>query len=161
MKTYHSWCRLCCGYRPGKPSSQLSTGVDFSPLLLGYCGREAGYGLADRMAVVLWIVSGALLLRCSGSVQICWQLYERLLYVDHVRYVWSWTIRGLSVESVWRVGWVSPAGCTSIWIAATLRCEYPLICGSLVANLMACLIVNLESWCLLQLIVCIPCLISN
>jgi hypothetical protein len=45
--------------------------LDFSPLLFGYCGREAGYGPADRMAVVLWIVSGALLLGCSGSVQIC------------------------------------------------------------------------------------------
>jgi hypothetical protein len=80
--------------------------LDFSPLLFGCCGREAGYGLTDRTTVILWIVSGALLLRCSGSVQICWQLYERLLYMDHVRYVWSWTIRGLSVESVWRVGWV-------------------------------------------------------
>jgi hypothetical protein len=26
-------------------------------------------------------------------------------FVDHVRYVWSWTIRGLSVESVWHIGW--------------------------------------------------------
>jgi hypothetical protein len=42
-----------------------------SPLLFGYCGREAGYGPTDRMAVVLWIVLGALLLECSGSVQIC------------------------------------------------------------------------------------------
>jgi hypothetical protein len=30
--------------------------------------------------------------------------HERLLYVDHVRYVWSRGIRGLSVESVWHVG---------------------------------------------------------
>jgi hypothetical protein len=44
---------------------------DFSPLLFGCCGREAGYEPADRMALVLWIVSGALLLWCSGSVQIC------------------------------------------------------------------------------------------
>jgi hypothetical protein len=44
---------------------------DFSPLLFGCCGREAGYGLTDRTTVVLWIVSGALLLGCSGSVQIC------------------------------------------------------------------------------------------
>jgi hypothetical protein len=33
---------------------------------------------------------------------------ERFLYVDHVRYVWSWTIHGLSVESVWRDGRVFP-----------------------------------------------------
>jgi hypothetical protein len=31
-----------------------------------------------------------------------------LLYADHVRYIWSWTICGLSVGSVWRVGWVFP-----------------------------------------------------
>jgi hypothetical protein len=45
--------------------------LDFSPLLFGYCGREAGYGPMDQMAVVLWIVLGALLLGCNGSVQIC------------------------------------------------------------------------------------------
>jgi hypothetical protein len=45
--------------------------LDFSPLLLCCCGREAGYGPVDQMAVVLWIVSGALLLGCSGSAQIC------------------------------------------------------------------------------------------
>jgi hypothetical protein len=28
--------------------------------------------------------------------------------VDHVRYIWSWTIHGMSVESVWHVGWVFP-----------------------------------------------------
>jgi hypothetical protein len=82
--------------------------LNFSPLLFGCCGREAGYGLADRLVIVLWIVSGALLLGCSGSVQICWRPYERLLYVNHVIYVWSWTIRGLSVENVWCVGWVFP-----------------------------------------------------
>jgi hypothetical protein len=78
--------------------------LDFSPLLCGCCGREARYRPADQTAVVLWIVSGALLLGCSGSVQIYWWLHERLLYVGHVRYVWSWTIHGLSMESVWRVG---------------------------------------------------------
>jgi hypothetical protein len=29
--------------------------------------------------------------------------HERLLYADHVIYVWSGAIRGLSVECVWRV----------------------------------------------------------
>jgi hypothetical protein len=32
--------------------------------------------------------------------------HEGLLYVDHVRYVWSWTTRELSVESMWCVGQV-------------------------------------------------------
>jgi hypothetical protein len=45
---------------------------------------------------------------------------ERLLYVDHVKYVWSETIRGLSVGCLWCVGRVSPTGCTSIRIVATL-----------------------------------------
>jgi hypothetical protein len=45
--------------------------LDFSPLLFSYCGREAEYGPTNQMAVVLWIVSGALLLGCSESVQIC------------------------------------------------------------------------------------------
>jgi hypothetical protein len=81
--------------------------LDFSPLLCDCCGREAGYGPTDQMDVVLWIVSGDLL-ECSGSVQIYWWLYERLPYVDHMRYIWSWTIRGLIMKSVWRVGWVFP-----------------------------------------------------
>jgi hypothetical protein len=45
--------------------------LDFSPLLFGCCGREAGYGPTDRMTVMLWIVSEALFLGCSGSIQIC------------------------------------------------------------------------------------------
>jgi hypothetical protein len=97
----------CRWYVPGMPSSQLSTELNFFSLLFDCCGREAGYGPADQMVIVLWIVSGALLLGCRRSVQICWRRYERLLYVDRVRYVWSWTIHGLSVESVWRVGRVS------------------------------------------------------
>jgi hypothetical protein len=39
---------------------------------------------------------------------------ERLLYADHMRYVWSRDIRGPSVECVWHVDQVPPAGCTSI-----------------------------------------------
>jgi hypothetical protein len=44
--------------------------LDFFPLFIGCCGREVGYGSTDRSAVVLWILSGALLLGGSGSVQI-------------------------------------------------------------------------------------------
>jgi hypothetical protein len=49
--------------------------------------------------------------------------HERLLYADHMRYVWSRAIRGPNVECVWRVDQVFTAGCTSIRIAATLRYE--------------------------------------
>jgi hypothetical protein len=96
----------------------------FYPHCFSDClGRETGYGPADRSAGVLWIVSGALFLESSGSVCHCWWLRERLLCVDHMRYVWSGTIHGLSVGCVWRVGRVFPAGCTSIRIDATLRYE--------------------------------------
>jgi hypothetical protein len=44
----------------------------------------------------------------SDSVQLCRQLHEILLYMNSVRYVWSMAIHGLSVESVWRVGWIPP-----------------------------------------------------
>jgi hypothetical protein len=43
----------------------------FPHCLIGCCVREAGYGPADQTIVELWIVSGALLLRGSGSVLIC------------------------------------------------------------------------------------------
>jgi hypothetical protein len=49
--------------------------------------------------------------------------HKRLLCVDRVRYVWSGAICGLSVEYMWRVGRVFPAGCISIRITATLGYE--------------------------------------
>jgi hypothetical protein len=52
--------------------------------------------------------------------------HEWLLYMDHVRYVWSYTIHRLSMESVWCVGQVFPCRCTSIQIAVTLEYEYRL-----------------------------------
>jgi hypothetical protein len=59
-------------------------------------------------------VSGALFLRSSGIHPNLSMTCERLLYVDHMRYVWSRTIRGVLVGFF-------PAGCTSIRIAVTLR----------------------------------------
>jgi hypothetical protein len=35
-------------------------------------------------------------------------LYKMLLYVNRMRYVWSYTIRGLSMKNVWRVDRVFP-----------------------------------------------------
>jgi hypothetical protein len=48
---------------------------------------------------------------------------ERLLYADHMRYIWSMAIREPSVECMWRVDQVSPTGCISIQIATTLEYE--------------------------------------
>jgi hypothetical protein len=86
-------------------------------------GRETRYGPTDRSGSVLWIVTGALFLESSDSAHRYWALHKRLLCIDHVRYVWFGTIRGLSVECVWHIGRVSTAGYTSIRIAATLRYE--------------------------------------
>jgi hypothetical protein len=66
------------------------------------------YRPTDRSAGVLWIVSGTLFLRSSGIHPNLSTSHEGLLYVDHVRYVWSWTICGPSAESVWHVGRVFP-----------------------------------------------------
>jgi hypothetical protein len=57
---------------------------------------------------MLWIVSGALFLGSSGIRPNLSVTHERLQCVDHVRYVWSMVIRGLSVECVWCVGRVFP-----------------------------------------------------
>jgi hypothetical protein len=62
----------------------------------------------DWSADVLRVVSGALFLRSSGIHQNLLVTHERLLCVEHVRYVWFEAIRGLSVGCVWHVGRVFP-----------------------------------------------------
>jgi hypothetical protein len=99
---------VCQCYGPGKPSSLPSTEGDFTPTAYGWIGRETRYRSTDRTVVVLWIVVEALFLGSNGSAHCCWWLREWLLYVDFVRYVWTCTICGLSMESVWRVGQVFP-----------------------------------------------------
>jgi hypothetical protein len=104
--TYWSYAGV---YGPSKPSSWLSTDTWLClHCFNGWLRRETGYGPADWSAGVLWIMSGALFLRSSGHAQLCWWLRERLLYVDHVRLIWSMVIRGLSVKNVWRVGRIFP-----------------------------------------------------
>jgi hypothetical protein len=44
---------------------------DFLHCFIGWLRRETGYGPTDRSAGMLWIVSGALFLRGSDSVQLC------------------------------------------------------------------------------------------
>jgi hypothetical protein len=48
----------------------------FLHCFIDWLGRETGYGLTDRSAGVLRIVSGALFLRSSDSVQLCRWLVE-------------------------------------------------------------------------------------
>jgi hypothetical protein len=90
---------------------------------IGWLGRETRYRLADRSADVLRIVSGALFLGSSDSVQPC----QRFVEGCHVQgppqeaYVGrTWT--GVGSVRVVLVGF-SLAGCTSIQITATLGYE--------------------------------------
>jgi hypothetical protein len=62
--------------------------------------RETGYGPTDRSTDVLKIVSEALFLKSSGIHSNLSATCERLLCVDHVRYIWFGTIHGLSVGCV-------------------------------------------------------------
>jgi hypothetical protein len=79
------------------------------PPLLQWLAQERNW-VRTRESVSRHVVDcvGSLFLRSSGSVHHCWWFHERLLYVDHVRHIWSRAICGPSVESVWRVGQVFP-----------------------------------------------------
>jgi hypothetical protein len=95
----------------------------FLHCFIGWLGRETGYGSVDRSAGVLWIVSEALFLGSSDSVQHCrcllegcyaltvWDTYGLGPYMD-----WAWKACGILVG-------FSPAGCISIRIATTLGYE--------------------------------------
>jgi hypothetical protein len=67
--------------------------------------------------------SGALFLGSSSIYPTLLTTSESLLYVDHMRYVWSRVICGQSVRSMWHVEHVSPVGCTFIQITASLGYE--------------------------------------
>jgi hypothetical protein len=89
--------------------------------------------LEEKLRRVPWatqpgweVESGALFLRSSSIRPMLLMTCERLLYTDHVKYVWSRAIRRPSVECVWCIDQVSPIGCTSIWITVILRYEYRL-----------------------------------
>jgi hypothetical protein len=95
----------------------------FLHCFIGWLGRETGYGPTDRSASVLWIMSGALFLGSSDSVQLCRWLVEGCHVWDrpHEAYVGrTWT--GVRSVRVVLVGF-SPVGCTSIRIVATLGYE--------------------------------------
>jgi hypothetical protein len=127
-------------YRPSKSSSWLPTVAWLYPhCFIGWLMRETGYGPIDRSADMLWIVLGAIFLGSSDPAQLCWWLHERLLYVDHVRYVWSWTIHGLSVKIMWRVGRVFPCRVyinsnhrdSQIWVIA---CLWQSLCSNFMSS---------------------------
>jgi hypothetical protein len=116
------------------------------------------YG-SDSRRVVDCVKS--ILLRGIGSVQICWQLHERLLCVYRVRYIWSGTIYGLSMGCVWCVGRIFPYRVyidsnrrdSQIWVS--------LVCSSHhVDNLTILMSLSVfEVCCSIHLIVCNSCMI--
>jgi hypothetical protein len=84
--------------------------IDFAPPL-HWLARERNWVRTRRSTsrrAVNYV--GSPFLRSSDSAQLCWWLREWLLCINHVRYIWSGTIRGLSVECVWCVGQVFPCG---------------------------------------------------
>jgi hypothetical protein len=95
----------------------------FLHCFVDWLGRETRYGPTDQSADVLWIVSGALFIRSSDSVQRCQRLAEGC-YVLTVWYTyglrpyadWAWKVCGVLVG-------FSPAGCTSIQIVVILGYE--------------------------------------
>jgi hypothetical protein len=119
--------------------------LGFSPhFFIGCSEREAGYEPADRSAGALWVWSGVLLLRSSGFVQICWRLRERLLCVDHMRYVWSGTIRGLSFM-------VMLTG-KSCWVLVAQALHWCCFAGvfSLSLSLFLSLSLSLSAWAIFE-----------
>jgi hypothetical protein len=96
----------------------------FLHCFIGWLGRETGYRPTDRSTGVLWIVSGALFLRSSDSVQLCRWLVKGChvwgLPAGSVRWAYvDW--RGKRTCHISQV--FPPAGCTLIQIAMTLEYE--------------------------------------
>jgi hypothetical protein len=125
----------------------------FLHCFIGWLGRETGYEPTDRLASVLWIMSGALFLRSNDSVQLC----RRLAKGCH--------IRGLPAGSVRRAY-------MSCWLSFCLQGVYRFELPRLSDMSTACLwqssrskLTNLMSLmqlllcCLIYLIVCNSCLI--
>jgi hypothetical protein len=86
--------------------------------------------LGEKLRWVPWATQSGLEVELETlfSLELCMRptllmTSERLLYADHVRYIWSRDICGSSVESVWRVDQVFPVVCTSIQIVVTLGYE--------------------------------------
>jgi hypothetical protein len=127
------WC-----YGPSKPSSWLSIEASLFPTAsLVIVGEKLSTDPQIKQSSSCELCREPFFSGGSESVQICWRLHEILLCVDRVRYVWSGTIRGLSVGCVWHVGWVFPC---RVYIDSN-RCDsqiwLSLVCGSHhVANLM-------------------------
>jgi hypothetical protein len=99
----------CWYYEPSKPISMSLINAGLKPTASMTVREEKLGGVLWIGQPVCWRYSQeSLFLRSSV---ICLNLlvtYERLLYANYVRYVWSRTIRGPSMKNMWRVGQVFP-----------------------------------------------------
>jgi hypothetical protein len=96
-------------YGLSKPSSRLSTeGWLFSIASLTVLGEKLDMDPRIDQPSYCGLCQEPFFSGGSGSIQICWWLHKRLLYVDHMRYIWLMAIRGPSVENMWRIGRVFP-----------------------------------------------------
>jgi hypothetical protein len=96
-------------YVPSKPSSWSPTGAWLTPTasLVG-SGEKLGTDPWVGQPTCCGLCRQPFFLRRSGIRPNLSTSHEGLLYVNHIKYVWSWTIRRLSVESVWHIGQVFP-----------------------------------------------------
>jgi hypothetical protein len=102
-------------YGPGKPSSLLLTEAWLKPTTSWLRVGEKLDGVPKiGQPVCRGYSQEFLFLESTGIYPNLLVTRERLLCIDRMRYVWSRTIRGLSVGCVWCVGQVSPTRCTSI-----------------------------------------------
>jgi hypothetical protein len=114
----------CWWYWLGKLSSWLPTEWLYPHYFNGCLGRETGYGPIDRPASVLWIVSGALFSQeqwlCPSLLMTSQKVatYGECPQEAYTRHMWI----GVRNVHVMLVG-LSPVGCTSIRITATLGYE--------------------------------------
>jgi hypothetical protein len=105
--------------------------LSFSPTasMVG-SGEKLGTDLRIDQSTCCGLCREPLFLRSSDPAQLCWWLCERLLCIDHMRYVWFGTLRELSVGCMWHVGQVSPS---RVYIDSNRRDSriwVPFICGS-------------------------------
>jgi hypothetical protein len=84
----------------------------FLHYFIGWLRTETGYGPMDRLAGVLWIMSGGLFLRSSDSVQLCRQLVE------------GYHVRGLLQEVYTGCTWIGMGSVRVVLIGFSLQGVY-------------------------------------
>jgi hypothetical protein len=96
-------------YGPNEPSSLLSTGAWLNPIVsLNVRGEKLGGDPQISQSVCWGCNRESLFLRSSVIGPNLSVTHKRLLYMDHVRYIWPRDICRPSIKSGWRVGRIFP-----------------------------------------------------